>query len=125
MAGFENYVEEAKEIELEIERKGIVLGIDWTNDVQVRALAKEALDQSAAEIKLSASSPIDRKLMAKVDLFGLAASCSRRWRNVLVWDSNATEAQPGRRLAKPFGLKSNSANHRRPFPSSARRDCNG
>ena len=72
MAGFENYVEEAKEIELEIERKGIVLGIDWTNDVQVRALAKEALDQSAAEIKLSASSPIDRKLMAKVDLFGLA-----------------------------------------------------
>jgi hypothetical protein len=72
MAGFENYVEEAKEIELEIERKGIVLGIDWTNDVQVRTLAKEALDQSAAEIKLSASSPIDRKLMAKVDLFGLA-----------------------------------------------------
>jgi len=72
MAGFENYVEEAKEIELEIERKGIVLGIDWANDVQVRALAKEALDQSAAEIKLSASSPIDRKFMAKVDLFGLA-----------------------------------------------------
>ena len=73
MAGFENYVEEAKEIELEIERKGIVLGIDWTNDVQVRALAKEALDQSAAEIRLAASSPIDHKLMAKVDLFGLAA----------------------------------------------------
>ena len=73
MAGFENYVEEAKEIELEIERKGIVLGIDWTDDFQVRALAKEALDQSAAEIKLAASSPIDHKLMAKVDLFGLAA----------------------------------------------------
>jgi hypothetical protein len=72
MAGFENYVEEAREIELEIERKGIALGIDWTNDVQVRALAKEALDQSAAEIKLAASSPIDRKLMARVDLFGLA-----------------------------------------------------
>jgi hypothetical protein len=67
MAGFENYAEETREIELEIERKGIVLGIDWTDDVQVRALAKEALDQSAAEIKLAASSPIDRKLMAKVD----------------------------------------------------------
>jgi len=72
MAGFENYAEETREIELEIERKGIVLGIDWNNDVQVRALAKEALDQSAAEIRLAASSPIDRKLMAKVDLFGLA-----------------------------------------------------
>ncbi|EXI92368.1 MAG: hypothetical protein AW12_00664 [Candidatus Accumulibacter sp. BA-94] len=72
MAGFENYGEETRAIELEIERKGIILGIDWTDEVQVRALAKEALDQSAAEIKLAASSPIDRKLMAKVDLFGLA-----------------------------------------------------
>jgi hypothetical protein len=72
MAGFENYAEETREIELEIERKGIVLGIDWTDDVQVRALAREALDQSAAEIRLAASGPVDRKLMAKVDLFGLA-----------------------------------------------------
>ena len=66
MAGFENYTEDTREIELEIERKGIVLGIDWTDDVQVRALAKEARDQSAAEIRLAASSPIDHKLMAKV-----------------------------------------------------------
>jgi hypothetical protein len=73
MAGFENYTEQTREIELEIERKGIILGIDWTDDVQVRALAREALDQSAAEIRLAAVSPIDRKLMAKVDLFGLAS----------------------------------------------------
>ncbi len=73
MAGFENYTADTREIELEIERKGIVLGIDWTDEVQVSALAKEALDHSAAEVELAASSPIDRKLMAKVDLFGLAA----------------------------------------------------
>jgi hypothetical protein len=125
MAGFENYVEETREIELEIERKGIVLGIDWTDDVQVRALAKEALDQSAAEIKLAAPALSTASSWLRLICSVLPASCSRRWRNVLVWDSNATEAQPGRRLAKPFGLKSNSANHRRPFPSSARRGCNG
>jgi len=73
MAGYENYTAAVREIELEIERKGIVLGIDWTDDVRVRALAQEALDQSAAEVKHAASSPIDHKLMAKVDLFGLAA----------------------------------------------------
>ena len=73
MAGFENYTADTREIELEIERKGIVLGIDWTDDVQVRALALEALDHSAADIKLAACSPFDYQLMAKVDLFGLAA----------------------------------------------------
>ena len=73
MAGFENYTADTQEIELEIERKGIILGIDWRDDVQVRALAREALDHSAADIKLAASSPFDYQLMAKVDLFGLAA----------------------------------------------------
>ena len=48
MAGFENYAEEVREIEQEIERKGIILGIDWNDDVQVYALAREALDDSLA-----------------------------------------------------------------------------
>jgi hypothetical protein len=43
MAGYENYGESTKEIEQEIERKGIVLGIDWADEPQVRALAREAL----------------------------------------------------------------------------------
>lgn len=73
MAGFENYAENAREIELEIERKGIVLGIDWTDDAQVRALAKEAINHAAENIKRAASSPVDYQLMAKIDLFGLAA----------------------------------------------------
>lgn len=73
MAGFENYAENAREIELEIERKGVVLGIDWSNDAQVRGLAREALDPKTKEIKISSSGPLDYKLMAKLDLFGLAA----------------------------------------------------
>lgn len=73
MAGFENYAEGTKAIEIEIERKGIVLGIDWSDDVQVRALAREALDHRAKEVKIDAGAAGDHHLMAKIDLFGLAA----------------------------------------------------
>jgi hypothetical protein len=72
MAGFENYTEEVREIEQEIERKGIVLGIDWDDEVQVRRLAREALDHASGEKRISATDPVDRELMAKLDLFGLA-----------------------------------------------------
>ncbi len=72
MAGFEDYDRGTQEIELEIERKGIVLGIDWTDEVQVRTLAREALDHLKDDVKLAASSHVDRQLMARVDLFGLA-----------------------------------------------------
>jgi hypothetical protein len=72
MAGFENYTEEVREIEQEIERKGIVLGIDWDDEVQVRRLAREALDHASGEQRISATNPVDHELMAKLDLFGLA-----------------------------------------------------
>ncbi len=72
MGGFENYAKEIREIELEIERKGIILGIDWSDDVQVHALAREALDCKCGEPHLSTSGPVDFKLMARLDLFGLA-----------------------------------------------------
>jgi hypothetical protein len=55
-----------------IERKGIVLGIDWEDDAQVRRLAREALDHASGEAKISTTSPVDHQLMAKLDLFGLA-----------------------------------------------------
>ncbi len=73
MSGFENYATNAKEIELQIERKGVVLGIDWRNDAQVRNLAREALDPKAKDIHISTAGPVDHMLMAKLDLFGLAA----------------------------------------------------
>jgi hypothetical protein len=73
VSGFENYDASTHAIELEIERKGIILGIDWSNDAQVRALAREALQHAAQSARQVASSDIpDPRLMAKVDLFGLA-----------------------------------------------------
>lgn len=73
MAGFENYEQDTKDIELEIERRGVALGIDWQDDKQVRALAREAIEHLASDLKLAATSPIDYALLAKVELFGLAA----------------------------------------------------
>lgn len=72
MSGFENFGRSTSEIEHEIERKGFVLGIDWQNEVQVRALAREALNHHAAEVKLDVAKPIDHQQLAKLDLFGLA-----------------------------------------------------
>lgn len=73
MGLFENYRREADAIELEIERKGIVLGIDWNNEAEVRALAREALTQGARETSLAASQHDDPALQARAELFGLAA----------------------------------------------------
>ncbi len=73
MSGFENYRDSTRALELEIERRGIILGIDWSDEVQVRALAREALQRAKEDAKLVASSEIpDPLLMARVDLFGLA-----------------------------------------------------
>ncbi|MBU1237513.1 MAG: hypothetical protein KJ634_08430 [Gammaproteobacteria bacterium] len=67
---FENYAEEARRIETEIIRHGIALGIDWDDDVAVRALAREALAYHPDGEKVSrGDTPTHR---AKVELFGLA-----------------------------------------------------
>lgn len=47
MAGLENYQQETEGIGAEIERKGLALGIDWSNEVQVLGLAREAIDHLA------------------------------------------------------------------------------
>lgn len=73
MSGFENYRREALEIEQEIERKGIALGIDWADEVQVRTLAREALNQGTVETHAAAIDSHDRHALTKAELFGLAA----------------------------------------------------
>lgn len=50
MAGFENYEEATRKIEHEIERMGVALGIDWSDEAQVRELAREALEHSQDRI---------------------------------------------------------------------------
>ncbi|MDK9701901.1 MAG: hypothetical protein OEL20_02090 [Sulfuritalea sp.] len=69
MTAFENYSREALQIEHEIERKGVVLGIDWNDDAQVRALAREALDCKLGQDNCEPDDPDDR---ARIELFGLA-----------------------------------------------------
>ncbi len=65
--------ERAKEIELEIERLGIVLEIDWRNEAQVRELAKEALNHVREEVADYEHDRADYREKAKVTLFALAA----------------------------------------------------
>jgi len=72
MAGFENYTKDAAEIETELVRRGVALGLDWSNESEVRALAHEAMNHLADDIRISASDPVDYQRLAKIDLFGLA-----------------------------------------------------
>lgn len=69
MSGLENYSREAAQIEHEIETKGVILGIDWNDAVQVRELARQALDCKIGAIDCDPSQPQDR---ARLELFGLA-----------------------------------------------------
>ena len=71
MPAFENYSREAEEIEREIARKGLVLGIDWEDEIQVHLLAREALayrDRGGPQERRAG----DAKSLAKVEIFGLA-----------------------------------------------------
>ena len=66
---------DAHDIEIEIIRKGVALGIDWKDDVQVALLASEALDYHRnphryREPHLVVNHPREA---AKLELFGLAA----------------------------------------------------
>jgi hypothetical protein len=69
MTGFENYSREAAQIEHEIETKGVILGIDWNNEVQVRELARQAFDCKPGADNSEPEDPDDR---ARLELFGLA-----------------------------------------------------
>ncbi len=72
MVGFVNFTQDAAQIEAEIVRKGIALGIDWNDTPTVRALAHEAINHLAEETHISSLKPVDYQQMAKIDLFGLA-----------------------------------------------------
>ena len=68
MSGFEDFAHEAQQLEREIARWGLVLGIDWNDAEQVAALAREAVDFRPAAHGL----PADPRQRARVELFGLA-----------------------------------------------------
>ncbi|MBI4997570.1 MAG: hypothetical protein HZC22_11885 [Rhodocyclales bacterium] len=68
---FEHYAEEARRIEQEIVRQGIVLGIDWQDAVAVRTLAREALAYHPADGEPVSLGDAPEK-RAKLAMFGLA-----------------------------------------------------
>ena len=68
---FEHYAEEAQQIEEEIVRRGIALGIDWSDSVAVRALAREALAYHPGDDK-KVSHGDTPQWRTKLELFGLA-----------------------------------------------------
>ena len=72
MPAFENYSREAEEIEREIARRGLVLGIDWDDEVQVHALAREALEYRDEQRTTVEGRGRDAKALAKIEIFGLA-----------------------------------------------------
>jgi hypothetical protein len=69
VSGFENFARQAEQIELEIERKGIALGIDWNDPVMVAKLAREALDCGPDQLDAPGGDPLQH---ARNELFGLA-----------------------------------------------------
>lgn len=70
MPAFENYGAEAAQLETEIARKGVILGIDWDNAAQLRKLAKQALACHEDTIQLDCN-PASPEGIAKLELFGL------------------------------------------------------
>ncbi len=58
-------------LETEIERKGIALGIDWTNAVEVQQILREAFDHAVEDI--AAIGHRDNHNLARFELRGLVA----------------------------------------------------
>ena len=65
--------EHAASLEVEIERMGIALGVNWNDETQVRELAKEALEHAQEALTQYAHDRGDFRQKAKIELFGLAA----------------------------------------------------
>lgn len=72
MSGFEHFQQSTADIERELVRKGVALGIDWDNEAQVRQLACQALGGAHAALDIAARHPTDRQALARAELFGLA-----------------------------------------------------
>lgn len=76
MSGFEHFDRDAQELEREIAKLGVALGIDWDHHSAVRALAREALLGGALHIEelVRSDDPTER---AKGELFALGVMMLR------------------------------------------------
>jgi hypothetical protein len=71
MSGFEDFAGQAQQLEREIARWGLVLGIDWNDAAQVAQLAREAIECHMDREHPECTSK-DPKTRARIELFGLA-----------------------------------------------------
>jgi len=71
VSGFENFAQEARDIEHALERHGVAMGIDWNDTASVRALAAEALKSQPAHIKSLVLSK-DPACRARGEIFALS-----------------------------------------------------
>lgn len=71
MSGFEDFAGQAQQLEREIARWGLVLGIDWDDSAQVAQLAREAIECHMDPEHPECTSK-DPRTRARIELFGLA-----------------------------------------------------
>jgi len=71
VSGFENFAQEARDIERALELHGIAMGINWNDTPSVRALAAEALKSQPAHTRALVLSK-DPATRAKGELFALS-----------------------------------------------------
>ena len=69
MSGFENFAAQAEQIEHEIARHGIAIGIDWNDQIAVDQLARDAIACRPEDLARHFDEPDQR---ARYALFGLA-----------------------------------------------------
>lgn len=110
MAGFENYDQDTKDIELEIERKGIALGIDWKDEAQVRTLARDALDFAHANErdKEIDANHVDFTKLARIELFGLAALMLRTMEESAIYGFESHGGDAWKAFARALWAEQNS-----------------
>lgn len=71
MSGFGHYDRTAREVEQEMVKRGIALGLDWTDSATMRALAREALS-CTSECRMGLLRNPDYTQRGKGELFALS-----------------------------------------------------
>ncbi|MBL8447097.1 MAG: hypothetical protein JNJ44_06750 [Zoogloeaceae bacterium] len=96
--GIEFFARNAEDLEHEIAKLGVVLGLDWADVPALRSLAREALDGGAGHVQDLVRSP-DPSRHAKGELFAIAVMMLR------VLEESAEEGIPahGGPCWKAFG----------------------
>ena len=70
MSGFEHFASDADQLEREILKRGILLGLAWDDHARLRGLAREALEGGASHTRALLADP-DPRLRARGEFFAL------------------------------------------------------